>query len=71
MVKFVDAGLMSDVNEDDGSVIDEAAGGDGARLGVLDGRVDAAGGHSGWPRERDILRLFGSRLCGLLAEGEL
>jgi hypothetical protein len=47
MVKPVEAGLLSDVEEDDRCAIDEAAGGDGTRFCVFHWRRGAAGGRAG------------------------
>ena len=71
MVKLVEAGLVGDVDEDHGSAIDEAASGDGAGVGILNGGVNTARGHSGGPGNRNVLRLVGSSLCGLPAESKL
>src|SRR6266704_273893 len=62
---------MSDVGENDRGVVDEAACGDGAGVGILDGSVNASSGHAGRARLWNILRFFGSRLRGLLAESKL
>ena len=46
MMKFVEAGLSGDIEENDGSAIHEAAGGNGTRLCILHRSVGAAGGHA-------------------------
>ena len=70
-MKFVEASLIRDIGEDNRSVVEKAAPSDGTRMGILNGRVDAARGHAGGPRERDVLRLVGGGLRGLLAESLL
>src|SRR5690348_2067401 len=59
MMEFVKAGMMSDVEEDDGSVVDKAACSDGAGVGILDGGMNAAGGHAGGAGCRNVLRFVG------------
>src|SRR5258708_40328238 len=56
MVKLVEASWRGEVEEDDGCAVDEAAGGDGARLCVFHRGGGAAGGHAG--RFRRSGRLF-------------
>ena len=39
MTKFLQAGLLGDIGENNGGAVDESSGGDGPRLGVLHGRM--------------------------------
>src|ERR1700674_3701875 len=70
MVKFIEAGLLCDVDENDRSAIHETTGGDGARQRILNGSVDSTGGHPGRPGGGGILRLLGGWLGGLLTESQ-
>jgi len=71
MMKLVESSFVSEVNEYERRPVDEAASGDRAGVGVLNGRVNTAGGHARGTRQREILRLIGSGLCGLLAQSKL
>ena len=55
VVKFVKAGLMSDVDENDLSIVNKAACSDRTRVRILDGSVNAAGGHARRTRQGNIL----------------
>ena len=46
MVKFIEACLLCDVGEHDGSIVDEAASCDRTRLGIFDSGMRRAGGNS-------------------------
>jgi hypothetical protein len=53
-MKFIEAGLFGDVQENNGRAVHKTAGGDGSRERIFDRSVDAASGHAG---RRRILRL--------------
>ena len=71
MAKLVEAGWMRNIGEDDRSAIDETAGGDGAGMGIFDGRMNTTRGHARRARQRSILRFIGSGLRRLLAESKV
>ena len=58
-MELVEAGIFGDVEEDGRSSVDEATGGDGAVLRILDGRIDAAGAHAGLSAGRGLLNFAG------------
>ncbi len=68
MVKFVEAGLFGDIEENDGSAVYEAAGRDGARLCIFHRSVGAASGHAGGFHRSGRLWRLRVRWRGLLFE---
>jgi hypothetical protein len=55
MMEFVEAGLLCDVFENDGGVVNETAGGNGATKRVTNGSMSSAGGHAARLNGRRIL----------------
>jgi hypothetical protein len=54
-MKFIEAGLFGDVEENNWGAVHKAAGGDWARESIFDGSVGAASGHTGSPGRERIL----------------
>ena len=62
-MKSIDARLFADINKNDRRAVDKSAGGDGTRLRILYGRIDASSHDAGGP---GWFRLLGLRRLSLL-----